>query len=72
MKNSFLFRFLPERFLKARLLRGADPVRANPRPHGNTQDPRERLRFIPMQMGSQILPFIIDTGSPNRRRDPYE
>jgi hypothetical protein len=72
MKKSLFFRFIPERLLRARLFRRDPTAKPSPLPLEHPGERRGRMRYVSMQIGSQILPFIIDTGGPDRRRDPYE
>ena len=67
MKNFLLFRFVPERLLRRRFFQRAEPsLASSPTPEPKPE--RGRIRYIPIQIGAQIMPYIIDTGEPTNRR----
>ena len=72
MKNFLLFRFVPERLLRSRFFRHPASPRASPLPPEQRPERRERIRYVPIQIGAQIVPFIFDSGPADRRRDIYD
>ena len=67
MKNFLLFRFVPERLFRARFFQRPAPPPASPSPP-EPKTERGRIRYVPIQIGAQIMPYIIDTGEPTKRR----
>ena len=43
----------------------APPIKRN-------RDPHEQVRYVPILIGGQIMPYLIDTRNASRRRDPYD
>ncbi|MDB6127089.1 MAG: hypothetical protein JWM35_985 [Verrucomicrobia bacterium] len=67
MKNFLLFRFVPERLLRTRFFARAAVPLATPLPP-EPKPERGRIRYVPIQIGAQIMPYIVDTGEPTNRK----